>query len=188
MDRGTYVCWHCGLRVLPFVCTFRIRLINWWWSNARAQMQSVYLCIHFARFSIYYIIISIIISFNRGRRFHSERCISFRFEMHIFIIFVLFFLQLQIFIILFMVICTNRIGLMEHENKEKKFQNKQKRKQKQIGKWEINKAKLMPQRAQARERKCCSKDREKKIEPKFSVYYRESDSMKKWEGAGVREK
>lgn len=68
---------------------------------------------------------------------------------------------------------------MEHENKEKKFQNKQKRKQKQIGKWEINKAKLMPQRAQARERKCCSKDREKKIEPKFSVYYRESDSMKK---------
>lgn len=51
---------------------------------------------------------------------------------------------------------------MEHENKEKKFQNKQKRKQKQIGKWEINKAKLMPQRAQARERKCCSKDKEKK--------------------------
>lgn len=33
---------------------------------------------------------------------------------------------------------------MEHENKEKKFQNKQRRKQKQIGKWEINKAKLMP--------------------------------------------
>lgn len=63
---------------------------------------------------------------------------------------------------------------MEHENKEKKFQNKQKRKQKQIGKWEINKAKLMPQRAQARERKCCSKDREKKNRTKiFCILSRE---------------
>lgn len=77
---------------------------------------------------------------------------------------------------------------MEHENKEKKFQNKQKGKQKQIGKWEINKAKLMPQRAQARERKCCSKDREKKIEPKFSVYYREREIVWKSEKERASEK
>lgn len=44
-------------------------------------MQSVYLCIHFARFSIYYIIISIIISFNRGRGDFIAKDV-FRFEMH----------------------------------------------------------------------------------------------------------
>lgn len=53
-------------------------------------MQSVYLCIHFARFSIYYIIISIIISFNRGRGDFIAKDV-FRFEMHIFIIFGFFF-------------------------------------------------------------------------------------------------
>lgn len=80
-----------------------------------------------------------------------------------------------------MVICTNRIGLMEHENKEKKFQNKQKRKQKQIGKWEINKANLnateshkqenasvaATERESERKRERAS---EKIIEPKFSAF------------------
>lgn len=160
MDRGTYVCWHCGLRVLPFVCTFRIRLIGDEVMHVHKCNRCIYVYIlrDFRFITLLFRLLLVLIVVGD---FIAKDV--FRFEMHIFIIFVfVFFLQLQIFIILFMVICTNRIGLMEHENKEKKFQNKQKRKQKQIGKWEINKAKLMPQRAQARERKCCSKDREKK--------------------------
>lgn len=78
---------HCVLSVIAI----RLYVSNsiwliWWWNNARAQMQSVYLCIHFARFSIYYVIISIILLVSTvviGDFIAKNVCFwFFDFEMH----------------------------------------------------------------------------------------------------------
>lgn len=88
MDRGTYVCWHCGLRVLPFVCTFRIRLIGDEVMHVHKCNRCIYVYIlrDFRFITLLFRLLLVLIVVGD---FIAKDV--FRFEMHIFIIFVFVF-------------------------------------------------------------------------------------------------